>query len=95
MKWKIFDYRLSRTRRIIENTFGILVSRWRIFQKSIEGKPELVEKVVFAATALHNYLQQTDNAHYTPAVFVDSENKSGAIKEGHNGGSLLIVISKV
>ena len=75
-------YKLSRARRIIENTSGIFVSRWRIFQKPIEGKPELVEKIVLAATALHNYLQQTDNVHYTPAGFVDSEDKSCAIIEG-------------
>ena len=55
----VFNYRLSRARRIIENTFGIFFSRWKIFYKPIEGKPELVEKIVLAATALHSYLQQT------------------------------------
>ena len=45
-------------------------------------KPELVEKIVLAATALHNYLQQTDHVRYTTAGFVDSEDKSGAIIEG-------------
>ena len=34
------------------------------------------------ATVLHNYLQQTDNAHYTPAGFVDCDDKSGATIEG-------------
>ena len=72
-----FSYRLSRPQRIIENTFGILVSR-----KLIEGKVELVEKIVLAATTLHNYLQQTHNAHYTTAGFVDFEDKTGAIMEG-------------
>ena len=67
---------------MIKNIFGILVSRCRIFQKRIEGKPELAENIVLAATALYNYLQQTDKPHYTPGGFVDSEDKSGAIIEG-------------
>ena len=64
---KVFNYMFSRARRIIENTFGILLLRWSIFQKPIEGKPELVENIVLAAMAQHNYLQQTDDAHCTPA----------------------------
>ena len=34
------------------------------------------------ATVLHNCLQQTNDAHYTPAGFVDCDDKSGAIIEG-------------
>ena len=76
---KIVNYRLSRARRIIENTFGILVSRWRIFQKPIEGTPERIEKIVLATVALHNYLNQTDIAHYTPAGVIDSEVITGEV----------------
>ena len=75
-------YRLSRARKIIKKTFGILFLRWRIFYKPIKEKPKLVEKIVLAATALHNYLRYTDNAHYTPAGFVDSKDKSGAVIVG-------------
>ena len=42
---KIFNDRLSRARRIIESTFRILVSRWRVFQTPINATLEKVENV--------------------------------------------------
>lgn len=78
----VFNYRLSRARRVIENTFGILVARWRIFRGFIRATPANVEQYVLAAMSLHNYLRQTDNAGYCPAGFVDSESSTGEIKEG-------------
>lgn len=56
---KIFNYRLSRARRIVENAFGILRARWRVFQGPIQVQPEMVDKIVLAACCLHNYLGTT------------------------------------
>ncbi|XP_050300320.1 uncharacterized protein LOC126738889 [Anthonomus grandis grandis] len=54
---KIFNYRLSRARRISKNAFGILVSKFKVFKRPIELKPEKVDKVVMACCYLHNWLQ--------------------------------------
>ena len=61
---RIFNYRQSRARSVIENAFGILVSRGRIFRQPIEASPEKVEKFTLGAIALHNYLRQTDSFLY-------------------------------
>ena len=59
----IFNYRLSRARRIVENAFGILSSRWRVFHTRIMLEAENVNKVIMAACVLHNFLQSSS----TPA----------------------------
>ncbi|XP_015375183.1 PREDICTED: uncharacterized protein LOC107169813 [Diuraphis noxia] len=51
---KIFNYRLSRARRIVENAFGILTSRFRVYEKPISLIPEKVDSIVNATCALHN-----------------------------------------
>ena len=77
---RIFNYRLSRARRVIENAFGILVARWRIFSKPIRASIQNTERYVLACLALHNYLRKTNNASYTPSV--DSENGDGSFRPG-------------
>ena len=78
----IFNYRLSRCRRVIENTFGILRARWRIFSRPVKASVENIKRYTQAAVCLHNYLRQTENALYSPSGFIDSENSSGEIKHG-------------
>eukprot|EP00794_Sanderia_malayensis_P014938 gene14938-16478_t len=42
----VYNYRLSRCRRTIENAFGILTARWQIFRKPIKAKPKTVDGIV-------------------------------------------------
>ena len=79
---RVYNYRHSRGRHVIENIFGILVARWRIFLTSIRASVENVEKYVLACLALHNYLRQTSKAPYTPNGFADSEDNDCTIYLG-------------
>lgn len=53
---KIYNFRICTARRTIENTFGILASRWRIFRRSIIADVPTAEMIVAATICLHNFL---------------------------------------
>lgn len=72
-KEKIFNYRLSRARRISENAFGIFVSRFRLFEKPINCCVDTVDKLVKAACTLHNWLRHTSPNRYMPRGSIDEE----------------------
>lgn len=59
-----FNKRLSRARRVVENAFGIMVQKWRLFLRPIEGDVDNVVHVVKAACCLHNYIKSTCNTNY-------------------------------
>ena len=79
---RIYNYRHSRCRRVIENAFGILVACWRIFLTPIHATVENGEKYVLACLCLHNYLWKTKNTYYSPSGFIDSEDSSSSIQTG-------------
>ena len=79
---RIFNYRLSRCRRIIENTFGILASRFRIFRRPIIAREEVVVSVTKACVVLHNYLMhnkefQGTSYQYCPPELIDRDSMLG------------------
>lgn len=59
-KKRIFNYRLSRARRYIECTFGILSNKWRIFHRPLNVALELAEDIVKVCCVLHNFVRARD-----------------------------------
>lgn len=80
-KEKIFNYRLSRARRIVENAFGILVSRFRVFEKPIPLPPESVDVIVLAACSLHNWLRKTTETYITQRCVDFEDRQLGTIQQ--------------
>lgn len=53
----VFNYRLSRTRRVTENAFGLLSQIFRIFYQSINLGTTTIDDLVWVCCCLHNMLR--------------------------------------
>ena len=71
-KQRIFNYRLSHARRVIENAFGILANHFRCLLTAICLKKKNVESVVLTACIPHNLISYRKYGRMN--VEVDSEN---------------------
>lgn len=78
----IFNYRLSRARRCIENSFGILCSKWICLSRTMFCNPDKAQKIVSACIVLHNYLKNNSGETYCPKTYADYYNDQGILVEG-------------
>lgn len=62
---RIYNYRLSRARRIVENAFGILANRFRLLLNPIALSVHKVELLTKTCVVLHNFLATENNKLYT------------------------------
>jgi hypothetical protein len=76
---RIFNYRLSRARRIIENVFGILCSKFRVILKPIALHSDQVKSEFLSCIYLHNFLHRNSvsRGFYKPASSFDLEDADG------------------
>lgn len=69
---RIFNYRLSRARRVVENAFGILANRFRLFLTTIKLSNDKVVSLILAACCLHNFMVETNKHTYLSVQDVEN-----------------------
>lgn len=81
---RLFNYRICRARRVVENVFGIVSSVFRVLRKPMLLQPAKAELIVMTAAHLHNFLRRCSNSInlYTPPGTLDNEIE-GQIIEGN------------
>ena len=77
---RIFNYRLSRARRISENAFGILANRFRCLLTTLGQEVDTCKLVVKACLCLHNLLR-VHYPHFGPGE-VDREDQNHRVIPG-------------
>ena len=55
---QVFNYRLSRARRVSEKAFGILSARFGVLRNTMQLEPEKAASTTLACCYLHNFLRK-------------------------------------
>jgi len=69
---RVFNYRLSRGRRIVKNAFGILAQRWQILLTTMQHDPTTIAVIVQACVILHNLMRMRYPAVQNKDIDVDA-----------------------
>ena len=54
---RIFNYRLSRARRVVENAFGILANRFQVLMSTMQHRPSTIRLISTTCLVLHNLMR--------------------------------------
>ncbi|CAH1954258.1 unnamed protein product [Acanthoscelides obtectus] len=76
---RIFNQCLSRARVVVENTFGVLTSIFRIYRRPIDLDPSTVSEITMTCVLIHNFLRKSSPERYTPPGTFDVIDSSGTL----------------
>jgi hypothetical protein len=66
---KIFNYRLTRARRMVECAFGMMASKWRILHRPLDVNLSFCNSIIAACCVLHNYVRQRDGVNFEDTLY--------------------------
>ena len=91
---RIFNYRLSRARRVVENAFGILANCFQVLMTTMQYTPRTVRIITTACVCLHNLICMRYPRLQNRLVDRDDGNHNfipGEWRHGHNMSDCLVV----
>jgi hypothetical protein len=66
---RIYNYRLTRARRLVQCAFGVVCNKWRIFYRAIDVCPDFCDVIVKTCCILHNFVRQTDGFQFQDTLY--------------------------
>jgi hypothetical protein len=73
---RIFNYILSRARRIVENAFGILAHKFRVLLRTMHQRPETCRKIITTCVIPHNLIRLRYPATHNNLMDLEDQNQN-------------------
>lgn len=70
---RVFNYRLSRARRMVECAFGVLANKWRVLHTPIQVEPDFTDDIIKACCVLHNFVRKRDGTNFENSETISLE----------------------
>ncbi|XP_008178456.1 protein ALP1-like [Acyrthosiphon pisum] len=70
---RVFNYRLSRARRMVECAFGVLANKWRVLHTPIQVEPDFTDVIIKACCVLHNFVRKKDGTNFENSETISLE----------------------
>ncbi|XP_055905518.1 uncharacterized protein LOC129941006 [Eupeodes corollae] len=86
---KIYNYRLTRARRMVECSFGILSNKWRILHRPLDVHLSFCDNIIKACCILHNFVRKRDGIRYEDTLYECSLTKPNItnVRGSHDGST--------
>lgn len=69
LQQSIFNYHLCRARRMVEYAFGILTTKWKIFQRTMNVDIKTAITTIKVACTLHNFVRKRNGVNFKDTLY--------------------------